>query len=153
EVALSRSRSPEEYRETIESSLEECGRLSRLTTELLFLARAESDHPPIERKPIDVREMADEVRSFYEVLAEERGVKLTCSGSATTVASPELLRRALFNLVSNAMKYTAPGGRVDIALERTTGAALIRVCDDGAGVAAEHLPHLFDRFYRADASR
>ena len=153
EVALSRPRGAEEYRETLESSLEECGRLARLTEELLFLARAEGDRAGFAREPADLRELAEDVRGLYEAVAEDRGIKLECRGAAALLASPSLLRRALINLVSNAVQYTPPGGRVEISVERADGGARIQVADDGDGIPPEHVSRIFDRFYQVDASR
>jgi len=153
EVALSRKRSAEEYRDTIESSLEECGRLSRLTEELLFLARVESDRSPLEKHPLEARDLADDVKGLYDAVGEERGIELRCEGAARVTASPMLLRRALINLVSNAVKYTPAGGRVEISIARAAEGTEICVRDDGDGIPEEHLPRIFDRFYRVDSAR
>jgi two-component system heavy metal sensor histidine kinase CusS len=153
EVWLSRSRSEAEYRALIESSLEECTRLSRLIEELLFLARVENDKLRIEKVEIEARDVAEDVKSLYEALAEERGIELCCEGRASVKASPTLLRRALINLVSNGVKYATAGGRVVIAAQRVTGGAEIAVSDDGDGIPEEHLPRIFDRFYRVDSAR
>jgi two-component system heavy metal sensor histidine kinase CusS len=153
EVWLSRPRTGEEYRAVVESNLEECRRLARLTEELLFLARVESDKLRIERVPVDGKALAEEVRSFYEVLAEERGIRLVCEGSARLVGSPSLLRRALINLVSNAVKFTGPGGTVRIGVAREGRGSAITVTDDGCGIEESHLSRIFDRFYRVDSSR
>ena len=153
EVALSRKRSAEEYREALESNLEECGRLARVVQELLFLARAGGDASRIELQRIELREVVENVRSVYEAVAEERGVTIECRGSAAVEASPTLLRRALINLVSNAVKYSAPGGRVEIAIEGAAGATRVSVSDNGYGIPAEHVPRIFDRFYRVDSAR
>lgn len=153
EVALSKERTPHEYREVIESSLEEYARLSRLIAELLFLAWTENPASEVSREPLEARDVAEEVASFYEPLAEERQVELRCEGAARAVASASLLRRALMNLVSNAMKFTPPGGRVVILLDRMAGAARIRVADTGEGIPEEHRARVFDRFYRVDSAR
>ncbi|HEX5400535.1 MAG TPA: heavy metal sensor histidine kinase, partial [Verrucomicrobiae bacterium] len=102
-VALSQSRTPEEYRRTLESSLEEYARLSDLVDNLLFLARA--DHPAtgITRVRCDARQAVEDVRDFYEALAEDRGVELRCEGQGTVNADAVLLRQAISNLLSNAL--------------------------------------------------
>jgi len=153
EVSLSRNRSADEYRETIESSLEECGRLARVTEELLFLARTEGDEVRIDLQPVELREVAEDVSTLYEAVVEERGIELACRGAAVVEASPTLLRRALINLVSNAVKFTAPGGSIEISIEPGADAASIAVSDDGCGIPDEHVPHVFDRFYRVDSAR
>lgn len=154
EVALARTRSPEEYQQVLASSLEELGRLTRTIEALLFLARAEGDAAPIRRVPVDARALADEVLDFYGAVAEEGGVALRAHGEARVHGDPVLLRRALANLVDNAIQHAPPGGRVDVRLaEGPDGAASVVVADTGPGVDPEHLPRLFDRLYRADASR
>src|SRR5262249_39382924 len=134
EVALSRNRSAQEYREAIESSLEECGRLSRMTEELLFLARAEGEEARLDLQRVALHELVERERSLYEAVAEERGIKLECRGAAVVEACPTLLRRAIINLVSNAVKYTAPGGHVEIAIQPAADSASIVVSDDGCGI-------------------
>lgn len=153
EVALSKARSPEEYREVIESSLEEYARLSRLIEELLFLAWTENPTSEIHRAPVETRDTAEEVVSFYEPLADERKISLRCEGTARAVVSAPLLRRALINLVSNALKFTPQGGEVVVCLEQLEGAARISVADTGEGIPEEHRSKIFDRFYRVDSAR
>jgi two-component system heavy metal sensor histidine kinase CusS len=153
EVVLSRKRTEAEYRDAIESSLEEFARLSRLAEDLLFLARMDSDKSPIERSRLEAREIAEDVKSLYDPVAEERGITISCLGTAPILGAPMLLRRALVNLVSNAVKYTPDGGTIVVAMEEVHGTARISVTDNGYGIPAEHLPRVFDRFYRVDAAR
>jgi two-component system heavy metal sensor histidine kinase CusS len=153
-VALSQTRTPEEYRRTLESSLEEYARLSRLIDNLLFLARADGSKMVITRAPCDVQKSVEVVREFYEALAEDRGVEVACEGEGIVNADPMLLRQAVSNLLSNALNYTPPGGRVVIHANRCDGRSFaITVSDTGSGIATEHLPHVFDRLYRVDPSR
>jgi two-component system heavy metal sensor histidine kinase CusS len=94
------------------------------------------------------------VCEFYYALAEEQGVKLTCQGQTGVTADPMLLRRALSNLLSNALKYTPRGGRVTLRATEGPGTTrTLSVIDSGVGIAPEHLAKLGDRFYRADPSR
>lgn len=155
EVALGRPRSPEEYRDVLGSCLEECGRLARLVDSLLFIARAEDPRTQVERERVDVGRELAAVREFYEAAAAEAGVSLTADAAAGLVADVNrpLLQRAVGNLVANALAYTGPGGRVALTAARDGGGVRIEVTDTGCGIAAEHLPHLFDRFYRADRAR
>lgn len=154
EVALSRARSAEEYRQVIESSLEEYSRLARMIDSLLFIARAENPDRRIERAPLDARAAIEAVREYHEAVAEEQGVEVCCEGDATLCADATLFRRVISNLLSNALQYTGRGGKVIFHIEpQSNGGVLIRVRDTGCGIAPEHLPHLFDRFYRADAAR
>jgi two-component system heavy metal sensor histidine kinase CusS len=151
EVTLSRSRSESEYRETLESSLEEYRRLARLAEELLFIARLERDSLSAGRW-IEMREIADAVKGIFEAMAEEEGIAITCEGFARVEGSPSLFQRALVNLVSNAMTH-ASAKHVAIQLSRVAGGSEIRVSDDGCGIAEQHMGRIFDRFYRVDSSR
>ena len=154
EVALSRNRDEEEYRQIIEAGLEEHGRLSRIIDSLLFLARAENDEIRIERSLLDARKELETVREFYDAVAEEQGVVVLCQGEATFSAEPLLFRRAVGNLLANALQHTPPGGMVTLAVaEPLENAVAISVSDTGPGIPPEHLPHIFDRFYRVDAAR
>jgi len=153
-VALSQSRTPEEYRRTLESSLEEFERLTRLIDNLLFLARADSPTTGITRSRCDARQAIEAVRDFYEALAEDRGVELRCEGHGTVNAEPVLFRQAVSNLLSNALNHTPRGGQVLVQTSlRADGGLEINVNDTGCGIASEHLPHIFDRLYRVDPAR
>jgi two-component system heavy metal sensor histidine kinase CusS len=154
EVALARARTPEEYQQVLGSSLEELDRLSRLIDGLLFIARAEDPHHAIERTTFPVRREMEAVREFYEALAAERAVIVRCDGDASVTGDPMLVRRAISNLLGNALKHTTAGDQVQLeAHPRPDGGATIVVRDTGSGIATEHLPHVFGRFYRADDDR
>jgi two-component system heavy metal sensor histidine kinase CusS len=154
EVALSRPRTPEEYQQTLGSELEELDRLSRLIDGLLFIARSEDPRQAIERTTFPVRREMDAVRDFYEALAAERAVNVRCEGDATITGDPILVRRAVSNLLANALKHTRAGDQVNLAAHpRPDGGATIEVRDTGSGIGAEHLPRVFERFYRADDER
>jgi two-component system heavy metal sensor histidine kinase CusS len=152
-VTLARARDPMEYQNTLEVVVEEGQRLSRMVSSMLFLARADNagQHLHLERIAL-----ADEFRKlvdFYEIAADEQGVSLAARGGGEMMVDPTLLRRALSNLLTNALRYTPRGGSVRLSAAREGDAIVITVSDDGDGIAAEHLPFLFDRFYRADAAR
>jgi len=161
EVALARARSAEEYRDVIESCLEEAVRLSDLIGDLLFLARAESPLTHLRRERVNVGELLGGVREYYEASAADGGVALTTAVADEPVVAEldrTLLQRAVGNLVSNALAHTPPGGAVVLG----TGTDLsnpefstirIEVSDTGVGIPAEALPRVFDRFFRVDSSR
>ena len=154
EVSLSKPRTTEEYQHVLASSLEECGRLSRLIDSLLFLARAENAETELKRSTLDVRREIEAIREFYDVVAEEQGVEVAATGEGKLNADPLLFRQALGNLLSNALQYTPRGGKVLIsAAPPSDGWIDISVTDTGVGIGPEHLPRIFDRFYRADRSR
>ena len=153
EVALTRARSADEYREVLASNLEEFGRLSRMIADMLFLARADHGLVVPQRVEVDLAEQADALLSFYDALAEERGVRLARHGAARISGDPLMLRRAMANLLSNAIRHATPGSTVDISLAAAGSGAEIVVANQGDTIAAEHLPRLFDRFYRGDFAR
>ena len=160
EVALSRERTSGEYREVMESSLEEYSRLSHVIESLLFLARAESPEVHIEKSKFDAREKVEEVIDFYEAIAEEHGVTISHPAAADHEdrclldADPTLFRQAVSNLISNALRYTPKGGHIVIETYRGSDkSTTVSVSDDGTGIDKEHLPRIFDRFYRVDSSR
>ena len=148
EVALRQARSPGEYREVLESALEEYARLTEMIDRLLFLARADTGAAALERERVDLGAEIGATCEYFAPLAEDAGVALLQTGGATVDADPQLVRRALGNLVANAIAHTPAGGRVTVSAESSDGRAVVRVADTGVGIAAEHLPHVFSRFYR-----
>ena len=153
QVALSRDRSAGEFRETIESTVAECERLSAIVDNLLFVARADAATEPIERKNFEANDVVGKIAAFYSAAAEDRHIQIECTGRARILADPVLLERALSNLVDNALRFTPDGGKIKIEIASSNAHTEIAVIDNGSGIGPEHLPHVFDRFYRADASR
>ena len=156
EVALARARSADEYREVIESCLEEAVRLSDLIGDLLFLARADSPLIHLRRERVDVGELLGGVREYYEASAADGGVALTTAVASEPVIAEldrTLLQRAVGNLVSNALAHTPPGGAVVLGTHADFSTIRIEVSDTGVGIPAEALPRVFDRFFRVDSSR
>ena len=156
EVALARARTADEYRDVIESCLEEAVRLSDLIGDLLFLARAESPLIHLRRERVDVGELLAGVRDYYEASAADGGVSLTTTAPDKPVVAEldrSLLQRAVGNLVSNALAHTPPGGAVVLGTNVDFSTLHIAVSDTGIGIPAEALPRVFDRFFRVDSSR
>ncbi|MGH9646710.1 MAG: heavy metal sensor histidine kinase, partial [Bryobacteraceae bacterium] len=155
EVALGKTRSPEEYREVLESSLEECLRLSRMIDSLLFLARAEHPETQIHRESIDIAGELSAVREFYEAAASEAGVSLDLAISPALRAALDrsLFQRAVGNLIENSLAHSNSGGQIRLKAIRRDGTLLVSVADTGSGIPAEHLPRVFDRFHRVDTAR
>ncbi len=157
EVALGKPRSPEEYRDTLGSCLEECGRLAGLIDSLLFLARAENPKTQVEKEHVNVTRELAAVRDFYEPAADDAGVKLDVLARDGVFAelNRPLFQRAVGNLVLNALAHTRPGGTISLSATVTEGEGIVGVdvADDGCGIDAVHLPYLLDRFYRVDAAR
>lgn len=154
QVTLTRARTADEYRDILASNAEEFERLSRMIGDMLFLAKADNDLIVPHREAI---RLADEVRGlfeFYEALAEEKGIALSASGSAIVSGDRLMLRRAINNLISNAVRHAPAGGGIAVRIDGAgSGTVTLSVENRGETIPAEHLPRLFDRFYRVDASR
>ena len=155
EVALGKHRPADEYRDILGSALEECVRISRVIQSLLFLARAETGPADAHHDTIQVRQEIEAVLDFYEAAAADAGVTLHAEGTMDLAASFDrtLFQQAVGNLVANAIAHTPPGGQVTIRAGSDGALLRIEVADTGRGIAPEHLPHVFDRFYRADRAR
>jgi two-component system heavy metal sensor histidine kinase CusS len=156
EVALARSRTPDEYRDVLESSLEEAVRLSELIGDLLFLARAESPFTDLHRENVNIGELLTKVRDYYEAFATDAGISLVVNDGVEPLnveLDRSLMLRAVSNLVSNAIAHTPSGGTVTLAATSEDAAIRIEVSDTGTGIPAEALPKVFDRFFRVDPSR
>ena len=160
QVALSRPRDAAEYRAVLESAVEEYERLSRMIENMLFLARADKAQARVSPQWIDLRSALEKILSYYELLAEERGIRLVLEvrsdggGRARAWADELMLNRAVGNLLSNALRHGPQDCTVTVrALARADGSAEVEVANPGAGIAREHLPRIFDRFYRPSISR
>jgi len=153
QVALRQGRSADEYQALLASNLEELERISRIVESILFLARAEDTQAVVQRQPLQVHDELERVTEYFEGLAEERRIRLSIAGDATLHADPLLLRRALSNLVANAIRYADPHSEVQIDVASTATQCVITVENRGPALDPATLPHLFDRFYRGDASR
>lgn len=157
QVALSRDRDAASYRSTLESNAEEYERLARMISEMLFLAKTE--YGQMEdwiKQHGETVHLAQEVRNlydFYEAFAEETGVRLELHGDCGVWGDRLMLRRAISNLLSNALRYTPQGGVVEVTLSEQAGACQLTVANPGPTIAPQHLERLFERFYRADPSR
>ena len=149
DLAISRPRTAEEYQKVIGSNMEEYARLSRLIDSLLFLARTENAQTCVEFVSMNVRREIEEVAEFFSAVAGSEGIEVSCTGEARLLADPVLFRRAVSNLLSNALKYTPVQGEIVIsARQDEDGSVEVTVRDSGRGIAKEHLSRVFDRFYR-----
>lgn len=155
EVALSRARAPEEYHEVLGSSLEEMARLSTLIDSLLFIARAENPAMQIRREPVDLADEFETLSEFYSAPATDAGLGLAfqVEPGLSVPLDRHLFRRAVGNLIENAIKYCHGGGEVRVTARREGDVVKVDVRDNGGGIPAEHLPHVFNRFYRVDSTR
>ncbi len=154
EVTLAKPRGEVEYQELLHSTLEEVERLSRMVDDMLLLAKADDGRLPGQPGPVQLHEEADALVAFFEALAEDRDIVLTRTGDATLTGNGPMLRRALANLISNAIRHADPGSQVSIDITRPeAGQVALSVSNRGSDIPAATLPRLFDRFYRADPSR
>jgi len=134
--------------------MDEYDRLSNMVEALLFLARTEQPAAQLDRQLLDIEQKIAAVCDFYQAMADEQGVSLVARGTGNVFADSCLLRRALGNLVGNALRHTPSGGQIVIeAMTLRNHAAEITVSDTGCGIAPEDLPHVLERFYRADGAR
>lgn len=153
QVALGKPRSLDEYQALLSSNIEEYERLSRMMESMLFLARADNAHVVLQIQPLEVSEELNRIAEYFEGIAEEAQVRIAVSGSGTLHADATLLRRAVGNLVANAIRYTPAHGVVSLQATALAGATLIEVGNPGPGIPPAQIERIFDRFYRADPAR
>ncbi|MDP2266477.1 MAG: heavy metal sensor histidine kinase [Thiobacillus sp.] len=153
QVALSTARDKDAYKEILYSSLEEYERMAQMVGDMLYLAQTDNGllKPGLEK--VDLAEETQGLFDYFEAWAEERSVALAQSGSASVPGDRLMLRRALSNLISNAIRHTPPGQTVHVTLGNAGDQATVTVENPGPAIPAEHIPKLFDRFYRVDPSR
>lgn len=139
----------------VQALQEESGLLERLVADLQDLALADAGMLRIHPEERDATDLANQAVAAHRTQAEASGVsvRVDAPGPVPVHVDPGRLRQALGNLVANAVTHTPPGGTVEVAVRQTGGSVVLTVIDTGAGIAPEHLPHVFDRFYRADPSR
>jgi heavy metal sensor kinase len=155
EIALQKPRGVEEYRNTLATLGEQCERLTSLVNGLLLLARADAGEVPLRREPTDLSSLGREVVELFDPLAEEKGIRLVTEAhdGVTVMGDPSRLRQLVTNLLDNAIRFTDPGGSVTLRVDPGKDHAMLVVRDTGPGIPPEHLPHVFERFYQADAAR
>ena len=153
QVALQQSRSMESYQQLLASNVEELERLARMLDNMLFLARTDPASALRQRQELDAADEVERIADYFEGLAGDVGMHIVGLGEGVIWAEPMLLRRALANLCANAIKYGAPNTELNIQAIPTTEGIRLRVSNYGQTIAAEHLPRLFERFYRVDESR
>jgi heavy metal sensor kinase len=156
ERALTTPRMPQESLAGLEEALQEIKRMTELVDTLLTLARADEGTAPLHREPVDLRRLVEETRETGDLLAENAGVSMRVTAPSEPVVvevDASRMRQLVLNLLTNAVKYTPSGGRVTLWLERDDGRVRLGVSDTGIGIASSDLPHVFDRFWRADTAR
>ncbi len=154
QTTLARERGAAEYRESIAVCLDAAQQMRRFAESLLQLARFDAGQEPIRRSAVDLAENARVCVRRVGPLAEERGIKIRCDlGPAKTFGDADRLGQLITNLLTNAIHYNKPNGEIRVNTRSENGGAVLTVADSGQGIAAEDVPHVFERFYRADKSR
>jgi heavy metal sensor kinase len=156
ELALNRRRTPEEYREALETCQRASARLRSLLDGLITLARADAGKLALSFQPVDLVALAEEVADRHRGDAERAHVSLATAPPGAPVevkGDPASLARLLDNLLTNAIRHTPDGGRIEISATANQREAVLSVADTGCGIPEEDLPHIFERFYRVDKAR
>lgn len=154
QVALSRARTVEEYQALLASNFEEYERLSRMIDNTLFLARVDNAQLALKRETLDLTAELQRIHDYFEFLADDAGVRLGVEAEPLQASiDPVLLQRAVSNLMANALAHTPPGGVVTLTARQVEQGVEIAVANSGPGIDPAHLPHIFDRYYRADQAR
>ena len=153
QVTLSQPRTPEQLLDVLESNIEELEQLSRLVTDMLFLAQADSVTTVLDRQLIELSKVTQTVIDFMQVLAEDRQITFHQSGEAQVMGDAGLIKRAITNLVSNAVRYGSSNSTIDISICAAGNTIELSVNNAGPGIPLEHHLRLFDRFYRVDHGR
>lgn len=153
QVILSQTRNVEEYKETLYSNMEEYERMAQMINDMLFLARTDNNLHAINTEEIELRAEVDNLLDYYGAWAEECGILLSVVGHAHARCDRLMMRRALSNLLSNAIRHTPPGKTINVRLGTKKNEAYIVIHNHGTAIPTDHLSKLFDRFYRIDPSR
>ena len=154
QISLNKNRTQEELTEVLYSNLEEYNRLSRMISDMLFLAQADDNMLIPERKLIKIKSEIALIFDYFEFLAEDNGIQLKLIGDTQPIfADKDMLRRAITNLMSNALRYTPEGGIISIYITDVPNGIEVIISNPGNKIPEDHLPKLFDRFYRVDKSR
>jgi len=153
QVTLSMARTNADYQDVLASNSEELQRLARMVSDMLFLAKTEHGLALPSREHISVALEVQALFDFYEALASEKGLRLELVGDGSIHGDRLMLRRALSNLLSNALRYATPSSAVSIHIQTHASSTSVHVTNQGADISPEMLPRLFDRFFRVDKSR
>ena len=144
---------PEARQEAIDAIVQESGSMAQMVEQLLFLVRGDNDTQTVQREPVDLTPLVDEVAKETRLLDTGREIRTKLAPMVVAEADPRLIKQACRVLVDNAVKYTAQHGTVTLALDQRGEQAVISVADTGEGIPADDLSRIFQRFYRADKSR
>ena len=150
QVTLSRERPAEEYKAVLESSTEELGRVARIVSDMLFLAQVSHPAALVPFETIALEDEALKVINLFSLSAEDKQISVSVTGRGSTIGDRLMIQRAISNLMSNAIRHCPVGQAITITIEVHATEVSLHVANRGAGIEPQHLPHLFDRFYRVD---
>jgi heavy metal sensor kinase len=155
EVALRSPNLPDEIRALLASNLEELDRLKRIINDMLTIAEAEAGRQVLIRDPVDMKPLLEDLVEQMRMLAMDRNMQigLQCRQELWIDADKLWIRRAIINLLDNAMKYSKDGGKIEVSAAGEDPLMHLEIRDHGIGISPEDLPHIFDRLYRADPAR
>lgn len=153
EVILTKKRAPEDYEENLYSNLEDLNRLSSIIDGMLFLAKSDNGLVLPAKAKVELRSVVEKLFEFYQLLADDTGLKLQVSGHGAVYGDVTMLDRMISNLLSNALRYTPPDSTISVKIDPSGSMIRLSVENPGELIAVEHLPRLFDRFYRVDPAR
>jgi heavy metal sensor kinase len=154
-LALSKDRTPDDYRKALETISQESDYMSSVIGKLLFLARSDAGKEQLSFEDVDIKELITGLSANIEALAQDKGIKFTVDANETlTVSGDKVKLRQLFiNILENAVRYTPAEGNIVVSLVQKDANAVVSIADTGIGIPPEHLPHIFERFYRVDKAR
>lgn len=153
ELALTQHNLSQNEQDMYVAYMDEFQKLSTLVEQLFFLARKEQSQIKLNKEEINLPLFMHKIFEYYQAWALEKNIKLSCRGESLLVADTILIQRAFSNILANALQYTADGGHIEVIISQSDQHIVIEFSDDGIGIAAEHLPKLFQRCYQADAAR
>ncbi|CAH0284272.1 two-component system heavy metal sensor histidine kinase CusS [Pseudomonas sp. PvR086] len=153
QVTLSRERTAEAYKNVLVSCTEELERVARIVSDMLFLAQASNPAALTSFESVALEEEVEKVADLFSLSAQDKRISLSVTGSARVLGDRLMIQRAISNLLSNALRHCPAGQTVSLHIEQEATQVALEVSNPGAGIEAQHLPHLFDRFYRVDSSR
>lgn len=152
QVALSRERGQEELARVLEENIQEVRRLASMVSDMLFLSRTEDPRSAVRLAQLPLQDVARKVADYFEVVAEQRDLKVDVQGGATVQADAGLVERALLNLMSNAVRHAAAGSSIAVRIRHSPSGSRVEVANTGTHIRPEHMEHLFERFYRVPES-
>ena len=153
QVTLSQPRQTDDYRETLHSLIEELERLSVMVSDMLYLAKTENSLETPTRMVVSLDEEVRQLIEFYELMADEKDISLEAEGHASILGDRLMVRRAISNLISNAIRHAHAGSTVRLSIDIDHAQTQLTVSNDGDTIPVDIQPRLFDRFYRGDAAR